>query len=66
VRQVGERYGVSLWVVHYWIAHGIISPERSRPKGPYAITIDAALDHRLRTWIAKSGHLRPTSPTLTA
>jgi len=66
VRQVGERYGISLWVVHYWIAHGIISPTRSRPKGPYAITIDAALDHRLRTWIAKSGHLRPTSPTLTA
>jgi DNA invertase Pin-like site-specific DNA recombinase len=66
VRQVGERYGVSLWVVHYWIAHGIISPMRSRPKGPYAITIDAALDHHLRTWIAKSGHLRPASPTLTA
>jgi DNA invertase Pin-like site-specific DNA recombinase/uncharacterized protein YndB with AHSA1/START domain len=66
VRQVRERYGVSLWVVHYWIAHGIISPVRSRPKGPYAITIDAALDHRLRTWIANSGHLRPASPTLTA
>ncbi len=66
VRQVGERYGVSLWVVHYWIAHGIISPVRSRPKGPYAITIDAALDHCLRTWIANPGHLRPASPTLTA
>jgi DNA invertase Pin-like site-specific DNA recombinase len=66
VRQVGERYGVSLWVVHYWIEHDIISPVRSRLNGPYAITIDAELDQCLRTWIANSVHLRPASPTLTA
>jgi hypothetical protein len=66
VRQVGERYGVSLWVVHYWIEHGIVSAVRRRPNGPYAITIDAELDQRLRTWIANSAHLHSASPILTA
>jgi DNA invertase Pin-like site-specific DNA recombinase len=66
VRQVREQYGVSLWVVHYWIERGIVSAVQRRPSGPYAIMIDAELDRRLRTWVANSAHLHPTSPTSTA
>jgi DNA invertase Pin-like site-specific DNA recombinase len=65
-RQVRERYGVSLWVVHYWIERGIVFAAQRRPKGPYAITIDAELDQRLRTWVANSVHLHPASLMSTA
>jgi hypothetical protein len=61
--QMCERYGVSRWVVHYWIEHGIVSATQRKPNTPYAITIDDAIDRRLREWVANSRHLRPSSPT---
>jgi DNA invertase Pin-like site-specific DNA recombinase len=64
VRQVRERYGVSLWVVHYWIQHGHIDARQRRPGMPYAITITDEIDTKLRTWIATSSHLPAKSPTL--
>jgi DNA invertase Pin-like site-specific DNA recombinase len=66
VRQVRERYGVSLWVVHYWINRGILSAVQRKPNAPYAITIDNEVDQRLQQWIANSAHLHPSSPPLTA
>ena len=63
VRQVRERYGVSLWVVHYWIARGIIPAVQRKRNAPYAITIDNELDCRLREWILNSAHLLPRSRT---
>ena len=65
VSQVRARYGVSLWVVHYWIEHGIVPATQRKPNAPYAITIDDAVDRRLRKWVANSGHLHSTSPTQT-
>jgi DNA invertase Pin-like site-specific DNA recombinase len=62
VRQVRERYGVSLWVVHYWINRGIVSAVQRKPNAPYAITIDSEVDQRLRQWVANSSHLHPSSP----
>jgi len=63
VGQVRQRYGVSLWVVHYWIARGTVSATQSKPNTPYAIRIDADVDQRLREWVANSGHLHRSSPT---
>ena len=63
--QICERYGVSRWVVYYWIEHGIVSAAQRRPNRPYGITIDDDADLRLREWVANSGHLRPSSPTQT-
>jgi hypothetical protein len=65
VKQVREKYGVSLWVVHYWIERGIVSAVHRKPNAPYAITIDKDVDRRLRKWVAISGHLHPSSPTRT-
>jgi hypothetical protein len=65
VSQVRARYGVSLWVVHYWIEHGIVPATQRKPNAPYAITIDDVVDRRLRKWVANSGHLHSTSPTQT-
>jgi DNA invertase Pin-like site-specific DNA recombinase len=66
VRQVRERYGVSLWVVHYWIKRGIVPAVQLRPNAPYAITIDDNLNQNLRQWVANSNHLQLSSPTPTA
>ncbi len=66
VRQVREKYGVSLWVVHYWIARGIVPAVKRKWNAPYAITIDKELDRRLREWVVNSAHLHPSSPTQAA
>jgi DNA invertase Pin-like site-specific DNA recombinase len=66
VRQVRERYGVSLWVVHYWIGRGIVTAQQRKPNAPYAITIDDKSDRLLREWVAKSAHLHLSSQTQTA
>jgi DNA invertase Pin-like site-specific DNA recombinase len=65
VTEVRARYGVSLWVVHYWIERGVVSAVHRKPNTPYAITIDDNVDRRLREWVANSGHLHPSSPTQT-
>ena len=66
VRQVCDRYGVSHWVVHYWIDIGLVTAQQRKPNAPYAITITAMLDKRLREWVAHSSHLHPPSQTQTA
>jgi hypothetical protein len=66
VCQVREKYGVSLWVVHYWIERGIVSAGQRKPNAPYAITIDSKTDQRLSEWIANSAHLRLSTPTQAA
>jgi DNA invertase Pin-like site-specific DNA recombinase len=66
VAQVRQRYGVSLWVVHYWIQRRIVPATQRKSNAPYAITIDGDLDRRLRKWVANSSHLHPSSPTRTA
>jgi len=66
VRQVRERYGVSLWVVHYWIGRGLITAQQRKPNAPYAISINDTSDRFLREWVAHSGHLNPSSQTQSA
>src|SRR5262249_2038900 len=62
VSQVRARYGVSLWVVHYWIERGIVAAAQRKRNAPYAITIDDNVDRRLRKWVASSAHLHPSIP----
>src|SRR5215471_16535240 len=62
VGQVCQRYSVSLWVVHYWIERGIVSAVHHKRNTPYAITINADVDRRLREWVANSVHLRRVTP----
>jgi DNA invertase Pin-like site-specific DNA recombinase len=59
VNQVRERYGVSLWVVYYWIDRGLVAAHRKKPGLPYAITLTDATDHSLRDWIANSPRIAP-------
>ncbi len=62
VRQLRDRYGVSMWVVYYWIDRGLIDARRKKPGLPYAITITDEIDRTLRHWVANSAHLQPSSP----
>ena len=62
VRQVRDRYGVSLWVVHYWIARGVITAQQRKPNAPYEISIDEASDQLLWEWIANSVTSSPLIP----
>lgn len=66
VNEVRARYGVSMHVVYYWIAHAIVAATQRETNTPYAITINDNVDRRLRKWVAKSGHLHPSSQTRTA
>ena len=65
VHQLREKYGVSLWVVHYWIGRGVIVAQQRKRNAPYEINIDEETDQRLRDWVANSAHLRPSSQTQT-
>jgi hypothetical protein len=62
VKQVRQRYGVSMWVVYYWIDGGLITAQKRKPGLPYAITITDATDHRLRDWVANSSRITAPSP----
>jgi DNA invertase Pin-like site-specific DNA recombinase len=66
VNEVCARYGVSMHVVYYWIARGIVAATQRETNTPYAITINDNVDRRLRKWVANSGHLHPSSQTRTA
>jgi len=66
VNEVRARYGVSMHVVYYWIARGIVTATQRETNTPYAITINDNVDQRLRKWVANSGHLHPSSQTRTA
>ena len=66
VRQVRERYGVSLWVVHYWIGRGLVTAQQRKPNALYAISIDDTSDQLLREWVAHSAHLHSSSRKPTA
>jgi DNA invertase Pin-like site-specific DNA recombinase len=66
IRQVCDRYGVSQWVVHYWIDIGIVPSQQRKSNAPHAITIADELDRCLREWVTHSSRIRPPSQTLTA
>ena len=66
VSELRVRYGVSMHVVYYWIARGIVAATQRETNTPYAITINDDVDRRLRKWVANSGHLQPSSQTRTA
>jgi hypothetical protein len=57
VNEAPARYGVSMHVVYYWIARGIVAATQRETNTPYAITMNDNVDRRLRKWVANSGHL---------
>ena len=59
VRNIAERYGVSLHVVYYWIERGVVTAHQRRENTPYEIMIDDVTDQRLKDWVTTSYHMAP-------
>ena len=63
VAQVAERFGVSEWVVYYWIEHAHVQARRLNAGSPYWITLNATDERKLRDWVQNSKRIRPQIPT---
>lgn len=60
VGEICKRYGVSHYVVYYWIDRGLLLAQR-KPGCPYAVTIDEMTDLKLQEWVANSRRIPPQS-----
>jgi hypothetical protein len=54
VKQTTQKFGVSMYVVYYWIQCGIIKPRRLNPTSPYWIRITPEKEKELWNWIENS------------
>jgi DNA invertase Pin-like site-specific DNA recombinase len=64
VQQVAKQFGVSIWVVYYWIEQGIITTARRLKDGmPYWITLKPADEKNLRDWVRSSSRIPDVSQT---
>ena len=62
VQQVAQRFGVSPWVVYYWIEHRIITTARRLKYGArYWITLEPADEQKLRDWVLRSPRIPKVS-----
>jgi hypothetical protein len=61
VQQVAERFQVSIYVVYYWIEHGVVQARRLNPGMPYWITVREADEQKLRDWVRNSHRIRTAS-----
>jgi DNA invertase Pin-like site-specific DNA recombinase len=58
VQQVAEQFGVSAWVVYYWIEQRVITMARRLNDGaPYWITLKPDDEEKLRDWVRSSSKL---------
>jgi DNA invertase Pin-like site-specific DNA recombinase len=61
VQQVAERFQVSIYVVYYWIEHGVVQARRLNTGMPYWITVREADEQKLRDWVRNSNRIRTAS-----
>ena len=61
VRQVADRFAVSVGVVYYWIDRGHLPARRVEPGSPDSITLGQEKEAELRAWVAQSKRIKPQS-----
>jgi hypothetical protein len=59
VKEAAERFGVSIGVVHYWIKRNVLPARRLHSSLPLWITLDAAKEQELRSWVCNSKRIQP-------
>jgi excisionase family DNA binding protein len=57
VKEVADRFAVSVGVVYYWIQRGHLPARRIKPGAPYWITLSAEKEAELRACVAESTRL---------
>lgn len=63
IAEVCKRYGVSHYVVYYWIDRGLL-PAQRKPGCPYSVAINDVIDLKLQEWVANSRRIPAHSPSL--
>jgi hypothetical protein len=57
VREMREKFGVSIHVVYYWIEHGIVSARRRTAGSAWLIDLNATKEAELKQWVERSPKL---------
>ena len=57
VKELANKFGISIYVVYYWIERGIIKGIRRNSGSPYRITLNARKEDELREWIRNSSRI---------
>ncbi len=61
VREVAERFAVSLGVVYHWISRGHVPARRLESGSPYWITLSGEKEMELRAWVTNSNRLKSSA-----
>ncbi len=64
-KEVMKKFGVSYYVVSYWIERKVVNARQKTKGAPWWITVDPDTEKRLREWIRKSSRIVKTDKTLT-
>jgi len=54
VRQLSQKFAVSLSVVYYWLHKGLVTARRPQPNGQMWITLTDQQEQALQAWVANS------------
>jgi len=57
VKEICEKFEVSIHVVYYWIEHGIVSARRRTAGSAWLVDLNAAKEAELRQWVKRSPRL---------
>ncbi len=57
VKEATEKFGVSIWVVYYWIKRGIVQARRINRGSRYLIKINADQEKKLSEWVCNSSKI---------
>lgn len=57
VKEASKKFGVSIWVVYYWIERGVVQARRINHGSPYWIKIDADKEKELFEWVCNSSKI---------
>jgi hypothetical protein len=60
IKEVAERFGVSTYVVYYWLDRGVIKGKKQAPGWPWRILLDEETEKTLTGWADNSSHIART------
>jgi transposase len=58
VQQVCDRFGVSRYVVYYWIEREIVEARQLKQGSPYWIKLTPAKEQELADWVRESSRIK--------
>ena len=56
-KEAAQKFGVSIWVVYYWIERGVVQARRINRGSPYWIKLEAGKEKELFEWVCNSSRI---------